>query len=347
MAANQSMSPLHVQAYLDVADRALDAALQFGPRPTTETYRIDYAKSRYLWGISVATGLGLGIVKQVDDAFVMFFEFGSTYTFHSVSEGFQVPRPGRYRVTVDAYPYQAETPVNLTIYRGLMAGVAASLDELIGTFDLEGPRTVEITPFLRPGELIGLSAAELDVPQVEAALPPADPSQGYGGMLDYPGEGIAFKSMTIEGPLLDAWPPAGARQASGGCRVRRQRRAPADEEPLRARPRHRRGVRTARVPPAARRRRAGGLRQSRRAGPRRRPAVPRRRFACRLRAILSAPPFLYHGGEPGTLDDYALGYAAVLLPVAEHAGRRALRPGGRGPPVRPAGAGAAGRADAR
>ena len=139
VAARQSMSPLHVQAYLDAADRALDAALQVGPRPATDTYHIDYAQSRYLWGISVARGLGLGIVKKVDDAFVMFFDFGSTYTFHSVSEGFQVPRPGRYRVTVDAYPYQAETPVNLTIYRGLMAGVAASLDELIGSFDLTGP----------------------------------------------------------------------------------------------------------------------------------------------------------------------------------------------------------------
>ena len=253
----------------------------------------------------MAKGLGLGIVKQVDDAFVMFFDFGSTYTFHSVSEGFQVPRPGRYRVTVDAYPYQAETPVNLTIYRGLMAGVAASLDELIGTFDLEGPRTMEVTPFLRPGELIGLSAAELDVPQVEAALPPADPSQGYGGMLNYPGEGIAFKSMTIEGPLLDAWPPAGARQLLAGVEFDDNGEPRLTKDPYD----HVRDIVAAVAPRAFRRPLEDGeleayasLAEPVLAGGRSFLEAVR----VSLRAILSAPPFLYHGGEPGTLDDYAL-----------------------------------------
>ena len=100
---------------------------------------------------------GLGSVKKLDDAFVQFFDFTSTYTFHSSSEGFGVPYPGRYRVTIDAYPYQAYSPVTLMVYRGSLSGVAASLDDLIGSFDLEGPRTVELTPFLRPGHLIGVS----------------------------------------------------------------------------------------------------------------------------------------------------------------------------------------------
>ena len=34
VAANQSMSPLHVRSYLDAADRALDLALTLGPRPS-------------------------------------------------------------------------------------------------------------------------------------------------------------------------------------------------------------------------------------------------------------------------------------------------------------------------
>ena len=305
VAASQSMSPLHVQAYLDAADRALDAALRLGPRPRTETYRIDYANSQYLWGISMAKGLGLGIVKNVDDAFVMFFDFGSTYTFHSVSEGFRVPRPGRYRVTVDAYPYQAETPVNLTIYRGLMAGVAASLDELIGNFDLEGPRTVEVTPFLRPGELIGLSATELDVPQGASWAPPGDPSQGYGGMQDYPGEGIAFKSMTIEGPLLDAWPPAGARQLLAGIEFDGAGELRLTRDPYE----HVLDVVAAFAPRAFRRPLEDGELEAYAslAEPllaEGRPFLEAVRVP--LRAILSAPPFLYHGGEPGRMDDFGL-----------------------------------------
>ena len=218
VAANQSMSSLHVRAYLDAADRALDAALRIGPAPGARRHVIDYTKSRYLWGIEHARALGLGIVKRVPDAYVMFFDFGSTYTFHSASEGFAVTEPGRYRVTVEAYPYQADTPVTLTVYQGKMAGVAASLDELIGTFDLEAPRAVEMRPYLRPGDLIGLSVADLDVPPEAAGYGPSDPSQGYGGMKDYPGEGIAVRSMTIEGPLPegDDWPSASTRQLLPG-----------------------------------------------------------------------------------------------------------------------------------
>ena len=213
VAANQSMSPLHVRSYLDAADAALDAALRTGPAPAPRRHVIDYTKSRYLPAIERARALGLGIVKRVPDAFVAFFDFGSTYTFHSASEGFAVTEPGRYRVTVEAYPFQAGTPVTLTVYQGKMAGVAASLDELIGTFDLEAPRAVEMRPYLRPGDLIGLSVADLDVPPEAAGYGPSDPSQGYGGMKDYPGEGIAIRSMTIEGPLPDGddWPPASTR----------------------------------------------------------------------------------------------------------------------------------------
>ena len=218
VAANQSMSPLHVRAYLSAAGGAIEAALRTGPAPAARRHTIDYAKSQYLPAIENAKALGLGIVKSVPDGFVAFFDFGSTYTFHSASEGFAVTQPGRYRVTVEAYPYQADTPVTLTVYQGKMAGVAASLDDLIGAFDLEGPRAVEMRPYLRPGDLIGLSVADLDVPPEAAGYGPSDPSEGYGGMKDYPGEGIAIRSMTIEGPLPDGdeWPPASTRQLLPG-----------------------------------------------------------------------------------------------------------------------------------
>ena len=36
---------------------------------------------------------------------------------------------------MDAKPYQADTPVVLTLYQGVKQGTVASLDDLIGTFD--------------------------------------------------------------------------------------------------------------------------------------------------------------------------------------------------------------------
>ncbi len=309
VAANQSMSPLHVRSYLEAADKALDAALVVGPAPPTDTYVIDYAKSRYLYGIQYGKALGLGIVKHVGDAFVEFFDFGSTYTFHSLSEGVSIPYPGRYRVTVDAYPYQADTPVTLMVYRGKMSGQAASLDDLIGSFDLEGPRTVDVTPFMRPGQLIGLSLAEADVPP-EAGPMLAQLSQpdGLGSIIDdFPGEGIAMKSMTIEGPLLidGMWPPPSTRQLLTGIDLGEDGEIRLTKDPYE----HVVDVVAAFAPRAFRRPLADGELEAYASlaepllddG---RPFIDAVRVP--LRAILSAPPFLYHSGEAGPLDDFGL-----------------------------------------
>ena len=104
VAAKQGLSSLHVRSYLEAADRALDAAIAYGPPPPTERYEIDYAKSQYLFFMSNAEILGGGAVKRLDDGYATFSEISSTFLLHSDSEGFGVPYPGRYRVTVEAYP---------------------------------------------------------------------------------------------------------------------------------------------------------------------------------------------------------------------------------------------------
>ena len=308
VAANQSMSPLHVRSYLDAANQALDAAIAVGPPPPTGRHVIDYSASRYLFGISVAKALGLGIVKKLDDAYVAFFDFGSTYTFHSVSEGFGVPYPGRYRVSIEAYPYQADTPVGLMVYRGKLAGVAASLDDLIGSFDFLGDaRTVEVTPFLRPGELIGFAPVDLGFPSDvdPTAFQPTDPSVGYGGMKDYPGEGVAVKSMTIEGPLLETWPPRSTRELLTGIEFDENGEVRLTKSPYD----HVVDIVAGFAPRAFRRPLTDGELDAYASLARPlldegRPFVEAVRVP--LSAILSAPPFLYHAGAPGELDDFGL-----------------------------------------
>ncbi len=200
---------------LTAAAGALDEALRTGSRPETRTVEIDYRKSPYLNRNSVGEYLGAGIVKIVDDAAVMFFEGGSTYTFHSMTEGFLVDMPGRYRVTIDAYPYQATSPITLTLFHGNQQGVAtAALNSLIGSFDLVEPegRVVEVTPYLRPRDLVAPSLAD-------AYRPPDDKVSYFAAdrnVQNYPWEGIAFRTMTIEGPLFDDWPPRSARELLPG-----------------------------------------------------------------------------------------------------------------------------------
>ena len=214
VAKNQDISALHVRGYLRAADRALDAAIQLGPRPESERFEIEYRKSGYLYTLSTQEVFGLGVTKLLDDGVATFFDAVSTYAFYTESEGYNVPSPGRYRVTLDAYPYQADSPVILTLYSGKKQGIVASLDNLIGSFDLVEPegRVVEVTTYLEPGMLVAPSLADVD-------LRGENPGIYYlpeNFVTDYRGEGIAMKSMVIEGPLNDVWPPASTRELLTG-----------------------------------------------------------------------------------------------------------------------------------
>ncbi len=153
VAANQSMSPLHVRSYLDAAGRALDLALTLGPRPSLIRHEVDYATHPTVEYFANSDVAALSNIKMLDDAAVIFLDLD--YLIPSDALGFQVPYPGRYRVTVDAYAYQADTPVTLTLFRGNRPGRLVQLTDLVGVFDLVGtaPRTVEATTYLRPGEL--------------------------------------------------------------------------------------------------------------------------------------------------------------------------------------------------
>jgi hypothetical protein len=210
VAKNQDISPLHVRGYLRAADRALDAAIQLGPRPESERFEIEYRKSPFLYTLSTQEVFGLGVTKLLDDGVATFFDTVSTYAFYTESEGYNVPSPGRYRITLDAYPYQADSPVILTLYSGKKQGIVASLDNLIGSYDLVEPegRVVEEITYLEPGMLVAPSLADVDYRG-------ENPGIYYlpeNFVTDYRGEGIAMKSLVIEGPLNDVWPPASTRE---------------------------------------------------------------------------------------------------------------------------------------
>ena len=304
--AYQSMSPLHMRAYLAAADRALDVAIPVGPPPPVQSFEVQYAESETMYRNSLGEQAGAGIVLQLDDAYATFHAGASTYCciLHSESQGFEVLDPGRYRITVTAYPYQADTPVTLTMYRGRMSGLAASLDRLLGTWDLvgDGPRTVELTPFLHPGDLVSPSLADADAPPGDRAARYSLPGRN---IRDYKGEGVALKTMTIDGPLFDSWPPPSARQLLPGVEFDEDGEIRLTKDPYA----HVVDIVAAFAPRAFRRplqdgeleAYAGLARPLLDAG---RPFLDAARIA--LRAVLGAPPFLYHAGRPGALDDFAL-----------------------------------------
>ena len=302
VASKQDISPLHVRSYLSAADSALDAAIQLGPRPEAQPFKIDYTKSMSADFLSHGEVFGGGVTKLVDDAVVTFWDVASTYGLHSLGEGYNVPAPGRYRVTVEAYPYQAESPVILTLYSGGFSGVSASLDNLIGSFDLVEPeaRVVETTTYLTPGMLVSPSLAEAGgYAEIATYVLPDKFAR------DYEGTGIALKSMTIEGPLHDVWPPQSTRELLTGIDFDESGQIELSKPAID----HITEIVESFAQRAFRRPLAAGEAKSYadlaipllEDG---RPFLEALRVP--LRTVLNAPSFLYQDGAAGELDDYRL-----------------------------------------
>ncbi len=340
LAAEQGISPLHLRSYLEAADRALDAAIRLGRRPLSAAQVIDYPNLPSSYRV-----IRQSVNKKVDDAVVMFIDLDHHNTSGSSSSrltrsdqnGFSVAHSGLYRVTVDAYPYQASTPVTLLLVRANPSGAT----KLLGAFDLvnEESRTLELTTYLHPTDYLYPEVADLEwhtevedfyAPIGDWALESQLVVTGGGsrrrllnnrlyhpmfyhptppGLVDgaatYKGEGVAVRSLTIVGPLLTAWPPPSTRRLFDSIDI-----DPAGDLKLTKDPyEHVVDVVSHLVPLAFRRPAEAGEVDA--FASLAKPAIAAGRefvdaVRIPLRALLSAPQFLYHDDQPGELDDFAL-----------------------------------------
>jgi hypothetical protein len=248
---------------------------------------------------------GGSTVKLVDDAWVTFDS--RPHVAQSDHMGYRPPYPGLYRITAEAYGYQAKTSVTMLLYRSSKQQGGA---KLIAAFDLSPgeSRTVGVTSYFTPQDFFYPAPADHDWQP--------DGRNVFGarqGAKTYKGEGLAIKWLKIEGPLEQHWPPESTRRVLPGLKFkqrqnRRGRQAFAVE--LTRPPREHLNDIVHRLGPLAFRRplRKGeaegfiGLAEASLNEARPLEQVVR----VPLRAMLSSPQFLFHAGNPGALDDYAL-----------------------------------------
>jgi hypothetical protein len=305
VAAKQGMSLVHIRSYLAAADIAIDEAIQLGPPPRSQPVDIDYRNSRYvnMW-IDRPLRRGGSTVKMTDDAFVTFD--GRPHTAQSNHMGYRPQYAGMYRITAEAYAYQARTPVTFVLNR---SSNQQGSTQLIAAFDLAPgePRIVEVTSYFTPQDFFYPAPADHDWQQDGRNVFSAK------GAKFYKGEGLAIKWLKIEGPLEEHWPPERTRRILHGVKFKQRqprRGRQAFELELTKPPREHVKDIIQHLGPLAFRR---PLRTGEAAGfvrlaePSLRDGQPFDRIVrAPLRAMLSSPQFLYHAGDPGELDDYAL-----------------------------------------
>ncbi len=308
--AGQGISPLHIRSYLDAADYAIDAAINLRSRPKGKPKVIDYRHSSYvdMWH-DRELRRGGSITRKLKDAVAVFVD--QEHILKSDNSGLHIRDPGIYSIKVAAYAYQSRKPLTLTIIHTSEKGGGA---QLLGAFDLlpGKPRTVEVKALLKPGDYLYPSVAGLTYPK----------RVYIRGAQKYKGEGIAMKTIRVEGPLFESWPPQSTRRLLGDVEYkelnwlkRRQSAGPdgyrsAFEVVLKRKPLEQVAEIIGRLAPLAFRRlpREG---ETEALVSLALPAIEGgRKFtdALRvpLRALFSSPAFLFHGGEPGKLDDFSL-----------------------------------------
>ncbi|MCP4211850.1 MAG: sulfatase-like hydrolase/transferase, partial [Halieaceae bacterium] len=304
VADKQGISPLHIRSYLDAADAALDEAIELGPKPRAGAQTMDYRNNRYssMWFERPLRNGGMTVMKT-EDAYVM-FEF-RPHVAQSNYMGYKPRYPGLYRITAEAYGYQAKTPITFGLYKGSDKQGAA---QLIGAFELlpGKTRSIELTEFFTPNDFFYPAALDINwAPDGKSIY-----HMRVKGAHGYKGEGLAIKWLKIEGPLEEEWPPTRTRQLLTGVPVpwlpqHRIYWTGATKEPNA----HLRDIVRRLAPKAFRRPVTDAEIESfvSLAKPHHPKDQPMHKMVrAPLRAMFSSPQFLFHRANLGPLNDYAL-----------------------------------------
>jgi hypothetical protein len=306
VAEKQGISPVHIRSYLKAVDVALDEAIMLGPKPRAGGRDIDYRNNRYssMW-FDRPMRNGGQTVMRTDDAYVMFSYRREPFVARSDHMGYHFPYPGLYRITAEGAGYQAKTLIGFGLYK---ASDKHGNTELIGNFEIKPgeSRKIEVTQYFEPGEFFFPAGLSLN------AAP--DGKMIYmmrvKGARGYKGEGLAIKWLKIEGPLEETWPPTRTRDLLTGVPIvwvpkHRIYWTHPTKEPNE----HLRDIVKQLAPKAFRRPVTDAEIESfvSLAKPHHPKDQPMHKMVrAPLRAMFSSPQFLFHGGQPGPLDDHAL-----------------------------------------
>jgi len=210
-AAALSVSPVHIQRYMDAAEAALQAAMMRGAKPTVVTKRFSYDHAKE--SIFLNQGRQGGMIARRDGEVQFYIESGVDHpAILQQLASFTREHAGRYRVRVAARTLDAKGElVTFVVYHSSKKQRAGF--EVLGWFDApaDTPGVFEMeTTFLRY-ESITIRPYRLNDMRRQRGLsqyPPEDSSAPVGVAL-----GVMY--VEVEGPLVEAWPPVGHRLLFG------------------------------------------------------------------------------------------------------------------------------------
>jgi mono/diheme cytochrome c family protein len=184
------LSSAQLEAYLDAADAALDAAIVNRARPMGIKQRMSGLEALTQYTIRQE-----GRLLELEEAAVGFgrLEF---YGYRN-----PLPEEGRYRVRASVFTYKSpDKPLELYVRMRHTTG-----DRVIGYYEapLDVPAVIEFTTTLKQGSYVVFG-----LPTQRYLLRGPNPAER-------PGPGIGVQWVEIEGPLYDTWPPPSHKRLFG------------------------------------------------------------------------------------------------------------------------------------
>ena len=199
-----SISGIQMLRYMEAAELAINTALNQETRPESTLQRATLESDRN------KDNIGKHWLKRDDGSIVVFNNGGFPST---VIPNLRAKQAGTYKLRVTGYGYQIEEPVVFALITGSFNfrnadNVTHSFHEL----PVGKSGTVEVTLHLDQGKGIWISPQGLN--GADGHSPIKD------GPANYPGEGMAFQEVTLEGPIATDWPPRGQKLLLGDLKLR-------------------------------------------------------------------------------------------------------------------------------
>jgi len=214
-----SISPVHVQRYMDAAEKALKAALIRGPKPEPVTKRFIYEpdKEKYF----MTHDCNHPTIRPRNTELLFFsephIEVPAQLTqFAALTKS----APGRYKVRVSAYAQDAKERSLAYLVRTTQSR------KLLGYFDAppEKPAVVEMEHTFGANDSVIVAPYRLNQARGESKLShyPPKPWKEPEGLA------LAIQWVEVEGPLNDVWPPLGHQRMFGDVPLKPFKGLPKD-----------------------------------------------------------------------------------------------------------------------
>jgi hypothetical protein len=189
-----TLSPVHLEKYLEAGRKALEMGIIKTPKPEAK-------KSMHALSEREKSATGFRI-RTLDDGSQATFSSGGQ-NFLPIADQFRVSRSGNYRISIRGQAIQTKSPVAFALYQ--YGGGAFGNSEILGydEFLPEQCKTFTYMTWLDRNESFRIHPTGLPLGFYN--------EKQHGPVEKYKGPGIAVSSIEIEGPLFDTWPPRGQK----------------------------------------------------------------------------------------------------------------------------------------